>query len=185
LIADLFANEGSQEYLGEAITQAAHMLQAAALAEAAGAPDSLVAAALLHDVGHFHGILSGHDLMADHDNRHEETGAAWLSRWLPSEVTEPVRLHVPAKRYLCAVDPNYLSQLSEASVFTLRVQGGPMSIDEARAFENQAFARDAVAVRRWDEAAKDPSAPTPDFDHFRPLLERLIDARGRRDMVQR
>jgi gamma-butyrobetaine dioxygenase len=70
-------------------------------------------------------------------------------------------------------------------VFTLRVQGGPMSIDEARAFENQAFARDAVAVRRWDEAAKDPSAPTPDFDHFRPLLERLIDARGRRDMVQR
>jgi gamma-butyrobetaine dioxygenase len=81
------------------------MVQAAALAEAAGAPDSLVAAALLHDVGHFHGILSGHDLMADHDNRHEETGAAWLSRWLPSEVTEPVRLHVPAKRYLCASTP--------------------------------------------------------------------------------
>jgi gamma-butyrobetaine dioxygenase len=184
-IAALFANEGTQEYFGEQVTQAAHMLQAAALAEAAGAPDNLVAAALLHDVGHFRGILSGHDLMAGRDNRHEETGAAWLAQWLPPEVTEPVRLHVPAKRYLCAIDAEYMSKLSEASVYTLGVQGGPMPVDEARAFESLPYAQDAVAVRRWDEAAKDPAAPTPEFDHFRPLLERLVGTRGRRDIVQR
>jgi gamma-butyrobetaine dioxygenase len=175
IIAALFTNEGGQEYFGEAVTQSAHMLQAAALAEAADAPDNLVAAALLHDVGHFKGILSGHDLIAGRDNRHEETGAAWLAHWLPPAVTEPVRLHVPAKRYLCAVDPDYMRKLSAASVYTLNVQGGPMSADEARAFEKLAHAQDAVSVRRWDEAAKDPAAVTPEFDHFRPVLQRLID----------
>jgi gamma-butyrobetaine dioxygenase len=158
-----------QEYLGEPVTQAAHMLQAASLAAAAGASDPLIAAALLHDVGHFHSTST-----AGVDNRHEDTGAAWLSQWFPPSVTEPVRLHVLAKRYLCQVDPSYSGQLSEASVYTLGLQGGPMTADEARAFEQLPFAKDAVAVRRWDEAAKDPSAVVPDFDHFRPVLERLL-----------
>jgi gamma-butyrobetaine dioxygenase len=177
-IAALFASDGMQDYLGEPVTQAAHMLQAAALAEAAGAPDHLVAAALLHDVGHFQGILSGHDLMAGRDNRHEETGAAWLAQWLSREVTEPVRLHVPAKRYLCFVDPGYMSRLSAASLYTLGVQGGPMRASEVRTFEELSYAQDAVAVRRWDEAAKDPAALTPGFNHFRPLLERLVRTQG-------
>ncbi|MFJ7204064.1 phosphonate degradation HD-domain oxygenase [Streptomyces sp. NPDC098789] len=174
-LAALFAGEGSAEYLGEAVTQAGHMLQAGALAEAAGAPGALVAAALLHDVGHFQGAVTGRDLMEGHqDNRHSHTGADWLGQWFGPEVTEPVRLHVAAKRYLCTVEPGYFALLSEASVHTLRMQGGPMTAQQARAFEALAGAADAVAVRRWDDLAKDPRRATPDFDHFRPVLAALL-----------
>ncbi|MEV7723298.1 phosphonate degradation HD-domain oxygenase [Streptomyces sp. NPDC087917] len=175
LLAELFAGEGSAEYLGEPVTQAEHMLQAGALAEAAGAPDHLVAAALLHDIGHFHGTVTGRDLMEGGlDNRHSHTGADWLARWFGPAVTGPVRLHVAAKRYLCAAEPGYFALLSEASVHTLGVQGGPMTAEQARAFEGLPGAADAVAVRRWDERAKDPEFTTPDFGHFRPVLERLL-----------
>ncbi|WP_330294565.1 phosphonate degradation HD-domain oxygenase [Streptomyces sp. NBC_00503] len=174
-LARLFEGEGSAEYLGEAVTQAGHMLQAGALAEAAGAPAHLVAAALLHDIGHFHGTVTGRDLMEGGlDNRHSHTGADWLGRWFGPEVTEPVRLHVAAKRYLCTAEPGYFELLSEASVHTLRVQGGPMTAEQVRAFEALPGAADAVAVRRWDEQAKDPEMATPGFDHFRPLLEGLL-----------
>lgn len=174
VLAELFESEGGAEYLGEPVTQAEHMLQAAALAEAAGAPDHLVAAALLHDVGHFQGAVTGRDLMRGTDNRHSDTGADWLAQWFGPDVTEPVRLHVAAKRYLCTAEPGYFALLSEASIYTLGVQGGPMSEDEARAFAASPGAHDAVAVRRWDEQAKDPDAVTPGFDHFRPLLARLL-----------
>ncbi|GAA1404013.1 hypothetical protein GCM10009639_49530 [Kitasatospora putterlickiae] len=170
----LFAGEGAGEYLGEAVTMAEHMLQAGALAEAAGAAPHLVAAALLHDVGHFQGALHGRDLMHGQDNRHSDTGADWLARWFGPEVTGPVRLHVAAKRYLCAVEPDYRARLSEASEYTLRVQGGPMSEQDAAAFAAHPGARDAVAVRRWDEQAKEAGAPVPDFAHFRPLLTSLM-----------
>ncbi|MFB7473767.1 phosphonate degradation HD-domain oxygenase [Kitasatospora sp. NPDC056184] len=173
-LAALFAGEGAGEYLGEAVTMAEHMLQAGALAEAAGAAPQLVAAALLHDVGHFRGALHGRDLMQGQDNRHSDTGADWLARWFGPEVTEPVRLHVAAKRYLCAVEPDYRARLSEASAYTLRVQGGPMSEREAADFAAQPGAEDAVAVRRWDEQAKEADARTPDFAHFRPLLASLM-----------
>ncbi|WP_405019689.1 TauD/TfdA family dioxygenase [Kitasatospora sp. NBC_00070] len=173
-VAGLFEGEGAGEYLGEAVTMAEHMLQCGALAEAAGAPDHLVAAALLHDIGHFGG--SGPELMAGRDNRHSHTGAEWLARWFGPEVTGPIRLHVAAKRYLCAVEPAYLALLSEASVFTLQVQGGPMTPEEAAEFAALAGAADAVAVRRWDDQAKDADAATPGFDHFRPLLARLLGA---------
>ncbi len=179
-IAGLFGSEGARDYLGEPVTVAAHLLQAGALAEAAGAPPELVAAALLHDVGHLRGAdvtvagLSGRDLMAGSDNRHGARGAAWLSRWFPPAVTEPVRLHVAAKRYLCAVEPSYAAMLSPASVYTLSVQGGPMSQAEAREFEASPYASHAVRVRRWDDQAKDPAAPVPGFGHFRPLLKGLV-----------
>lgn len=174
-IALLFATDGEAEYLGEPVSQAAHGLQAAAQAEAAGAPAAMVAAALLHDVGHFHGVVTGRDLMERGiDNRHSDTGADWLAQWFGPEVTEPVRLHVAAKRYLCAVEPAYFALLSPASVHTLEVQGGPMNADEVTEFEAGGFAEQAVALRRWDEAAKDPDAVTPDFDHYRPLLESLL-----------
>ncbi|MEU4116907.1 phosphonate degradation HD-domain oxygenase [Kitasatospora sp. NPDC028055] len=173
-LAELFAGEGAGEYLGEPVTMAEHMLQAAAAAEAAGAPDHLVAAALLHDLGHFHGALHGRDLMQGQDNRHSHTGADRLAAWFGPEVTEPVRLHVAAKRYLCAVEPGYRARLSEASEYTLTVQGGPMGAEEAAAFAQLPGAVDAVAVRRWDEQAKEPGLETPDFEHYRPLLASLM-----------
>ncbi|MFF4383319.1 TauD/TfdA family dioxygenase [Kitasatospora sp. NPDC001547] len=173
-IAELFAGEGAGEYLGEEVTMAEHMLQAAAAAEAAGAPAHLVAAALLHDVGHFHGALRGRDLMDGRDNRHSDSGADWLAQWFGPEVTEPVRLHVAAKRYLCAVEPGYRERLSAASAYTLEVQGGPMDERRAAAFAELPGARDAVAVRRWDERAKVAGAPVPGFEHYRPLLAALM-----------
>lgn len=173
-LAELFAGAGSAEYFGEPVTVAEHMLQAGALAEAAGAPPHLVAAALLHDVGHFHGPVTGADLMEGTDNRHSHTGADLLARWFGPEVTEPVRLHVAAKRYLCTADPGYRALLSAASEYTLQVQGGPMSAAQAEAFAALPHAADAVAVRRWDEQAKETGADTPGFDHFRPLLTSLL-----------
>lgn len=173
-IAALFAGEGAGDYLGEPVTIAEHMRQAGALARAARAPDALVAAALLHDVGHFHGAVTGRQLMAGTDNRHGESGAGWLCQWFGPEVCEPVRLHVAAKRYLCATEPDYFALLSPASVFTLSVQGGPMSPQEAREYESTPYADDAVAVRRWDDLAKEPARVTPPFEEFRPMLEGLL-----------
>src|SRR5215472_8867367 len=121
VLATLFADQGSRDYFGEPVSQAAHMLQTAAHAHAAGARPALIAAALLHDVGHFLGPVSGDDLMNGIDNHHSEVGAAWLATWFPAAVTEPVRLHVAAKRYLCAVEPIYLTELSIASLYTLTV----------------------------------------------------------------
>ena len=173
VIGELFASEGAADYLGEAVTQSEHMLQAAALAEKAGAPPALVAAALLHDVGHFAGALTGHDLMSGTDTRHGEAGAAWLARWFGEEVTEAVRLHVAAKRYLCAVEPGYAAALSPASVYTLGVQGGPMQDAELAEFEANQYAAAAVRVRRWDDAAKDPGAQVPPLRHFENVLRTL------------
>jgi gamma-butyrobetaine dioxygenase len=174
VIAELFASEGAADYLGEPVSQAEHMLQAATLAEQAGSPPPLIAAALLHDVGHLTGTVTGRDLMRGTDNRHSEQGATWLAQWFGPEVTEPVRLHVDAKRYLCAVEPDYLDRLSPASVFTLGVQGGPMGADEVSEFEARPFAREACQVRRWDDDAKDPHVSTPAFGHFAGLLKSLI-----------
>jgi len=172
-ITALFASEGAAAYLGEPVSQAAHMLQAAALAEQDQAGKALVAAALLHDVGHFAGALNGHDLMRGTDNRHEENGAAWLVQWFGEEVTEPVRLHVAAKRYLCAVEPGYAESLSPASVYTLCVQGGPMPRAELAKFEANRSAAAAIRLRRWDDAAKDPQATVPGLDHYTTTLRAL------------
>jgi len=163
-IAELFAGPGARDYLGEAVTIGEHMRQAGALAEAAGAAASLVAAALLHDVGH---------LRAETDARHGAGGAQWLSQWFGPAVTEPVRLHVAAKRYLCAAEPGYSGLLSPESVRTLALQGGPMTPDQVTAFEALPCARDAVAVRRWDDEAKDPAVTPPEFAHFAALLTSL------------
>ena len=115
-------------------------------------------------------------LRSEAGDRHGEAGAGWLSQWFGPEVTEPVRLHVAAKRYLCAVDPGYAGLLSAESVRTLALQGGPMSAAEAAQFEAGPHARDAVAVRRWDDQAKDPAVAPPPFGHFAPLVAAL--ARG-------
>lgn len=174
VIADLFAGQGTEDYFGEPVSQAEHMLQTAALATAAGASDALVAAALLHDVGHFHGTHTGADLMRGTDNHHSETGAEWLSPWFGPQVCVPIRLHVAAKRYLCAVDPAYLATLSPASRHTLDVQGGPMTPDAVRRFHEDPWRADAVALRRWDDLAKDPAVAAPAFDTYQDLLRGLL-----------
>jgi gamma-butyrobetaine dioxygenase len=165
IIAELFSGPGGQAYLGEPVTIGVHMRQAGALAEAAGADGPLVAAALLHDIGH---------LRQETDTGHGEAGARWLSQWFGGAVTEPVRLHVPAKRYLCAVEPGYFGRLSAESVRTLSRQGGPMTAEEAAEFEALPHAADAVAVRRWDDEAKDPAVTPPEFGHFAALLGALV-----------
>ena len=165
-IAELFAGPGARDYLGEAVTIGEHMRQAGALAEAARAAAPLVAAALLHDVGH---------LRAETDARHGPAGAQWLGQWFGPAVTEPVRLHVAAKRYLCATAPGYLGLLSAESVRTLALQGGPMTPEQAAAFAALPFAHDAVAARRWDDEAKDPSVTPPEFGHFEALLTALLE----------
>jgi gamma-butyrobetaine dioxygenase len=173
VIAGRFASAGAAEYLGEPVTQAEHMLQAAMLAEQDGADDALIAAALLHDVGHFAESMTGLELMSGTDTRHGEAGASWLAQWFGPEVTEPVRLHVSAKRYLCATEPDYLAALSPASVYTLGVQGGPMHGAELAEFEAHPYAAAAIRVRRWDDRAKDPEAKPPPFSHFEPTLRSL------------
>jgi gamma-butyrobetaine dioxygenase len=173
VLGELFASSGGADYLGEPVTQAGHMLQAAARAERSGALPAQIAAALLHDVGHLTGARSGRGLMQGSDNRHGEQGASWLARWFGPDVTEPVRLHVDAKRYLCAVEPDYFSRLSPASVFTLSVQGGPMRPGEIAAFGASPYATAACQVRRWDDQAKDPDSVVLPFEHYAALLAAL------------
>ena len=177
-IAELFATTGGAAYLGEPISMTAHMLQSAQVAELDGATPALIAAALLHDIGHLvHGIADGApDETTDRgiDTVHEEAGARWLARAFARGVTEPIRLHVAAKRYLCATDPSYLELLSAASVHTLHLQGGPHTDGEADAYAALPFATEGVRVRRWDDVGKAPDAVVPDFEHFRPLLESLV-----------
>ncbi len=157
----------------EALSNAAHMLQTAAAATAANARDALVAAALLHDIGHWVDPDVRLADLPDADLRHEDIGAAHLSPFFGPEVCQPVQLHVAAKRYLCAAEPDYFARLSPASVRSLELQGGPMSADEIKEFESIAEHRDAVALRRWDEYGKDPDLEVPAFTHYRSLLASL------------
>jgi [1-hydroxy-2-(trimethylamino)ethyl]phosphonate dioxygenase len=174
LIEDIFLRRGAESYLGEQVTMSEHMLQAARLAEAEDGSDAMVAAALLHDIGHYANEFPEDALEQGIDNLHEIAGGRLLEPFFPPEVTEPVRLHVATKRYLCAVDPDYFATLSPASVHTLGLQGGPMSPEEVREFERSPYRDMAVKVRRWDEAAKVKDRPTPPFAHYRPVLERVV-----------
>jgi phosphonate degradation associated HDIG domain protein len=178
-IGDIFERRGADSYLGEQLTISGHMLQAAALAEEAGAGDELVAAALLHDIGHY-----THEFPEDAqdegiDTHHDEAGAAVLAPFFPKLVTDCVGHHVAAKRYLCATDPGYFDRLSPASVHTLRLQGGPMTPAEVASFRENPNLDAILQVRLWDEAAKVPDKPTPPFSHYAPLLQRVVDAHAR------
>lgn len=159
-----------------AVTQQQHALQCASLAEQTGEPVEMVVAALLHDIGHIVHEL-GEDF-ADQgvDDLHEELGLRYLARWFGPEVTEPVALHVAAKRYLCAAEPDYRAKLSEDSEKSLRLQGEPMSEEERATFEGHRFWREALRLRRLDDLAKDPAAKTPPVEHFRPHLEACVQA---------
>lgn len=171
---DALRAEIDEIYLGRAqlryglsdISQLQHALQAATLAEANGETPAFVLAALLHDVGHMIHRLGENPAGEGIDDHHEILGAKWLAKRFPEAVSEPVRLHVEAKRYLCAVDPDYFGRLAPDSVLSLELQGGPMSAGEAEAFRAHAFAGDALRLRLLDEAAKDPEMETPPLAHF-------------------
>ena len=173
-IEAMVSSEGAQAYLGEAVSIATHMLQAADRARELGAPPALVVAALLHDIGHLAGSVTGTEPAAGTNDHHAEQAAAYLSQYFGPEVVEPVRLHVAAKRYLCAVEPEYLGLLSPASVYTLSVQGGPMTTAEVAAFEANPYAADAVVLRRCDDGGKDTDRETPTFAQFRPTIAAVL-----------
>lgn len=171
---DRYAGPQAQQLYDEAITELEHGLQCAALARRDGADDATVAAALLHDVGHLLvGDLFPIDAALDRDWEHEAVGARYLARWFGPEVTEPVRMHVAAKRFLVATEPAYAARLTPSSVRSLAVQGGPMSADEQAAFAAQPGAAAAVAVRRWDDEGKDPTVTVEPFSVYEPMLRRL------------
>jgi phosphonate degradation associated HDIG domain protein len=167
LVERLFRESGSDAYFGEAVTQLQHALQSAALAEAEGATDSLVVAALLHDIGH---LLHGFEQdIADKgvDGNHEAVGAQFLEQAFPASVSEPARGHVDAKRYLCAVDPDYRATLSPASVKSLELQGGVMNPAQCLEFESRPYFTQTVRLRRWDDRAKAPDAVVPGIEAYR------------------
>ena len=156
----------------EAVSQSQHAAQSAALARRAGASDPLVVAALLHDLGH---LLGGEPESGPNhrDMHHEVVAARFLSRWYGPEVTEPIRHHVAATRYLCAIEPGYHATLSPASVRSLDLQGGVMSLDEVAAFEQLPGAVDAATLRRWDDLAKDPELEVDDVRSYLDVLTSL------------
>ena len=167
----IYGARGAGAYFGERVSIVEHCLQAAWFAQVEGAPQPLVVAALLHDIGHL--LEAVPDDLAEWttDARHEEVGARWLATRFSLEVSEPVRLHVPAKRYLCATDAAYSRQLSSASVHTLKLQGGPMSIEETRAFEREPFYREAVRVRHWDDQGKVAGLKTPPLTAYVAMID--------------
>ena len=177
-IGDIFERRGADSYLGEQVTMSEHMLQGALLAEEAGAPDALVAGALLHDIGHYTNEFPEDALEQGIDNHHDTAGAAVLAPFFPKVVTDCVLHHVGAKRYLCATDSSYFGKLSPASVHTLNLQGGPMSAEEVAEFRRNPNLDAIIQVRIWDEGAKVAGKPTPDFWHYAPLLQRVVDAHG-------
>jgi gamma-butyrobetaine dioxygenase len=152
---------GREAYLGEPVTVTEHSLQAARAAELDGAPPALVVAALLHDIGW---------LLHTGPRTHEGRGAAYLGRFFGPAVTEPVRLHVAAKRYLCTIDPGYRATLSAESRRTLGRQGGLLDEDAREAFADHPRAGDALRLRRYDDLAKQPGGETPPLEHFAALV---------------
>jgi phosphonate degradation associated HDIG domain protein len=169
---ELFDRLGGHTY-GEAVTQLEHALQTAHHAAAAGEPDAVVAAALLHDVGHL--LQKQGEDAADRgiDTQHERIGAGWLARGFGPDVAEPVRLHVDAKRYLTTREPGYLESLSPASLQSLALQGGPMTEAEADAFETLAGFDAAIRLRRYDEMGKVEGVALAPMADYRAMLVTL------------
>ena len=168
-IIELLECNGHDAYFGESLSQTEHALQAAHLAQEAGAPPALVAAALLHDIGHLiH--LARRAMISVIDRCHEQVGADWLARGFGPEITEPIRLHVSAKRYLCRLEHSYASGLSVASMHSLELQGGPLNWAEVEKFEKNPYHKMAVQMRRWDDQAKVPGARVPGVESYREIL---------------
>jgi len=177
-ICVILSERGSAGYGEERVTQLAHALQCAQIAEASGTDPALITAALLHDIGHLVHHLGRGVAERGIDDHHEVRAGDWLDRYFGEDVTGPVRLHVDAKRYLTATDPKYFGLLSAASVRSLALQGGPFSLDLAKGFIALPHASAAVSLRRWDEAAKVPGKTTPGLEHFRRYMVASLRAPG-------
>lgn len=163
---NLLSERGHSEYGGEAVTQLEHALQCAMLAETENASAELITAALLHDIGHMLHTLANDAPEDGIDDAHENLGGHFLRQIFPESVTEPVRLHVPAKRYLCSTDEKYHRELSRPSIISLKLQGGLMSTEELAEFSQNPFSQDAIRLRHWDDAAKVKNLLTPPLASF-------------------
>ena len=170
-----YMEKRGQSFYDEVVTQLEHALQCAALAQQHNASPTLITGALLHDVGHI--ILDEHsarEAFLDTDLSHEEVGAQYLEPFFPDAVTTPIRLHVPAKRYLCTTDASYHDGLSEASKRSFIVQGGVMSDEERKAFEQIPHFRDALTLRRWDDLAKVKGLETAELETYRDIVQQCL-----------
>ncbi|MGA0555481.1 phosphonate degradation HD-domain oxygenase [Larkinella sp. VNQ87] len=176
-ITELFEKHGSEDYYGEPVSQLEHMLQSGALAERAGADEETVIAAFLHDIGHLLPSDVAEDHMDDYGRvDHEKLGADWLrERGFSEKVAQLIEHHVNAKRYLTYKNPAYFNKLSEASLKTLEFQGGPMTSQEAAAFETNPYFRGILQVRGWDELAKETDADTPPVEHYLALCRQYLE----------
>ena len=175
-LGDIFERRGDEEYLGEPVTMAEHMLQSAHFAEQANEPDIVVVAALLHDIGHFTSEFGMFSMDATEERYHEPAGADILRAFFPELVVDCVRHLVAAKRYLCATDEDYFGRLSDASVHSLNLQGGPMSAEEVADFERNQNVDEIVRVRRYDDMGKLANFETKSFADYRPLVQKIVDA---------
>jgi phosphonate degradation associated HDIG domain protein len=170
-ICILFGRKGGRAYDGEPVTQLEHALQTAARAAESGAGPALVTAALLHDLGHLLNDQGDTPTLRGVDDLHQFVALPFLRTLFDDDVLAPIKLHVDAKRYLCATRPDYYNALSSDSKRSLVLQGGIFSPAEADAFIAQPYAGDAVSVRLWDDLAKVAGAATPPLAHFVPVLE--------------
>ena len=175
-ICDIFASHGSEEYLGEPVTMAEHMLQSAHFAAEAGASEATIIAALIHDIGHFTSAHGAFTMQDTKDRYHEDAGAVLLEGAFPETVVACVKHHVAAKRYLCAVDAAYYAGLSEASKHSLTLQGGPMSAEECKTFASQPHLEQILLVRRCDDQGKVAGLPVPPLENYLPMMRRVLKA---------
>jgi len=180
-IETIISRHGANTYLGEPVSMQAHFLQCAEQVDQQHGDESLVVAALLHDIGHFSRYFKIDAAELDIDHAHGELGAQILTPFFGPKVVEPVRLHVPAKRYLCATETGYFEHLSPASVKSLVQQGGPMTKEETKAFEHNPWYEPALRVRRADDNAKVIGQRTRSFEDFRPLIEAQMTQPGETD----
>ena len=172
-IAEIYSSGVSEEYLGEDVKLVEHMLQCADHARASGAPSELVIAALLHDIGHLLVDDAAAAHIAGEDAHHDEIGAQWIEARFPESVSEPVRLHVDAKRYLVSTDPLYMAKLSEASIHTLNLQGGEMTAAECEEFLAIPGAKEGISLRIWDDLGKVRDKPTSKLADFKAVVSRF------------
>jgi [1-hydroxy-2-(trimethylamino)ethyl]phosphonate dioxygenase len=181
-ISTLYGHKGSRNYGLDLISQLDHALQGAALATAEGRPESLVVAVLLHDIGHLIHRLGERPADIGLDDHHEALGAKFLASFFGPEVCDPIRLHVAAKRYLCTTEPGYAALLSKDSVRSLERQGGRMSPAEVEAFRSESHWREAVTLRRYDDAAKTKGLVVAPLQTYRPLIESMLRTPAERQL---
>ncbi len=171
-IEELFRRHGGIEYAGEGVTQQEHALQCAHLAEQEGVPPELVTAAFLHDLGHILNRQGATPTERGIDDQHQYFAIPFIRPLFPPAVVEAIRLHVDAKRALCALEPDYYESLSDDSKRSLTLQGGIFSRQETEAFMAKPFAENALRVRRWDDRAKVAGATTPPIGHYLEIAAR-------------